>query len=121
MNSFVQKDQKVLYKSLAVLGLLVVMLVIPHYTGIWDNPFAIPLLILFWLGVAYIVLPEFFKKHRVAILSVYGLVIAYNFYLFSMTTDLPENHRLNLTNFMIFLIILDLIAEFVKRDIFKTG
>ncbi len=88
------------YKILAVLALLVVMLVIPHYTGIWDNPITIPLLILFWLGVAYIVLPEFFKKYRVAILSVYGLVIAYNFFFFNKTPGQVENHRLILVNFM---------------------
>ncbi len=90
------------YKVLAVLALLVVYLVIPHYMGIWDNPITIPLFILFWLGVAYIVLPEFFKKYRVPILSVYGLVIAYNFFFFNMTPNHAEIHRLNLTNFMLF-------------------
>lgn len=89
------------YKVLAILGLLIVMLVLPHYTGIWDNPMAIPLLILFWLAVAYVVLPEFFRNYGVAILSVYGLVIVLNFYLFYMTSDLPEDHRLTLTNFMV--------------------
>jgi len=88
------------YKVLTVLALFVVHLVIPHYMGIWDRTITIPLLILFWLGVAYIVLPEFFKKYRVAILSVYGLVIAYNFFLFNMTPNHAENHRLYLTNFM---------------------
>jgi len=101
MNSFVQKDRKALYKVLAVLGLLVVMLVIPHYTGIWDNPFAVPILILFWLGIAYIVLPEFFKKYRIAIFSVYALVIAYNFFFFISTPDHAQNDRLNLINFLV--------------------
>ena len=101
MASFVQKNRKALLKVLAVLGLLVVMLVIPHHTGIWDNPFAIPLLILFWLGVAYLVLPEFFKKYRIAIFSVYGLVIAYHFFFFTSAPDHAQNYRLNLANFMI--------------------
>ncbi|WP_273566825.1 sensor histidine kinase [Maribacter halichondriae] len=100
MNSFVQKNQKALYKVLAVLGLLVVMLVIPHYTGIWDNPFTIPLLILFWLGVTYLVLPEFFKKYRIAIFAIYGLVIAYNFFFFTSTLDHAQNDRLSLVLFM---------------------
>ena len=101
MNSFIQKDQKSLSKVLAVLGLLVVMLVIPHYTGIWDNPFAVPILILFWLGVTYLILPEFFKKYRIAILSVYGLVITYNFFFFTSTPDQAQNDRLSLVLFMI--------------------
>lgn len=100
MNSFVQKNPKALYKVLAALGLLIVMLVIPHYTGIWDSPFTVPILILFWLGVAYIVLPEFFKKYRIVILSVYGLVIAYNFFFFTSTTNHAQNHRLSLVLFM---------------------
>jgi len=101
MNSFVQKDQKALYKVLAVLGLLVVMLVIPHYTGIWDNPFAVPILILFWLGVAYLVLPEFFKKYGIAIFSVYGLVIVYNFFFFISTPNHAQTDRLILVNFTV--------------------
>ncbi len=100
MNSFVQKNQKALYRVLAVLGLLVVMFVVPHYTGIWDNPFSVPILILFWLGVAYLVLPEFFKKYRIAILSIYGLVIAYNFFYFTSTPDYVQNDRLSLVLFM---------------------
>jgi len=97
MYSFFHKNQK----TFAILGLLIVMLVIPHYTGIWDNPFAIPILILFWLGIAYVVLPEFFKKYRIAIFSVYGLVIAYNFFFFTSTPVHVQNDRLYLTNFML--------------------
>lgn len=92
-------NQKPLIKGGAILGLLIVMLVIPHYTGIWDNPFSIPILILFWLGVAYLVLPEFFKKYRKAILSVYGLVIVYNFFFFLMPNHI-QNNRLSLVLFM---------------------
>lgn len=88
-------------KVLAVLGWLVVMLVIPHYTGIWESPITMPLFILFWLAVAYIVLPQFFKKYRVAILSVYGLVIAYNFYVFNATAGEADDYRLILINFMV--------------------
>ncbi|MFT6325022.1 MAG: hypothetical protein ACJAWO_002592 [Halieaceae bacterium] len=101
MNSFVLKNQKAIYKVLAVLGLLIVMSVIPHYTGILDYPFTIPLLILFWLGVTYVVLPEFFKKYRIAILSIYGLVIASNFFFFNTTPDHAQNVPLFLINFMV--------------------
>jgi len=100
MNSFFQKYYTAFIKGGVITFFMAIMLVIPHYSGIWDSPVTIPLLILFWLGVAYIVLPEFFKKYRVAILSVYGLVIAYNFFFFNMTPDHSENDRLYLTNFM---------------------
>ncbi len=100
MNGFFQKYHTAFIKGGVITIFLAVLLVIPHYTGIWDSPVTIPLLILFWLGVAYLVLPEFFKKYRVAIFSVYGLVIAYNFFLFNMVPDPTENHRLYLANFM---------------------
>ncbi len=100
MNSLFQKNQTTLIKGGIIAIFLLVMLVIPHYTGIWDSPITIPLLILFWLGVGYLVLPEFFKKYRVAIFSVYGFVIAYNFFLFNIASNPGENHRLYLANFM---------------------
>lgn len=90
------------YKVIGVLGLLVTAILAEHYLDIWNNPFTIPLLILFWLGVAYLVLPEFFKKYRIAILSVYAIVItSYYFFFFNMTPDYAINHRLNFVNFML--------------------
>ena len=100
MNSFVQKYYTALSKGGIVVIFLAVMLVIPHYKDIWDSPLTIPLMILFWLGVAYVVLPVFFKKYRVAILFVYSLVIAYNFFFFNVAPNHTENHRLYLTNLM---------------------
>ena len=100
MNSFFQKHYTTIFKGGVISIFLAAMLVIPHYKGIWNSPLTIPLLILFWLGVAYLVLPDFFKKYRVAILFVYGVVIAYNFFLFNMTPDQAENHRLNMVNFI---------------------
>lgn len=100
MTGFFQKYYTALIKGGGITIFLAVMLFLPHYMDIWDSPITIPLLILFWLGVAYIVLPEFFKKYRVAILSVYGLVLAYYFFFFNMTPDHTENHRLNLVNFI---------------------
>lgn len=101
MNGFIKKNHKALIKGGILVIFLAVMLVIPHYTGIWDSPVTVPLLILFWLGVAYLILPEFFKKYQVAILSVYGLVIAYHFFFFNTAPDQVQNYRLNLINFML--------------------
>ncbi|WP_422080929.1 sensor histidine kinase [Ulvibacterium sp.] len=101
MNGFIQKNHKALIKGGVLVIFLAVMLVIPHYTGIWNNPVTVPLLILFWLGIAYLILPEFFKKYRIAILSVYGLVFAYHFFFFNTAPDQVENYRLNLINFML--------------------
>ena len=100
MNGFIQKSRKALIKGGIIAIFLAVMLVIPHYPGIWNNPITVPSLILFWLGVTYLVLPECFKKYRIAIFSVYGLVIAYHFFFFDTVTDDAQKYRLNLVNFM---------------------
>lgn len=74
------------YKVIGLLGLLVGAFVIEHYMRRPLNPISIPLLILFWLGVTQLILPEFFKRYKVAILSVYGIALSY-FFLFRFLPD----------------------------------
>jgi len=100
MNSFFQKYNAALIKVGVITIFLAVMFVIPHYTGVWDSPITIPLLILFWLVVAYIVLPEFFKKYKATILIVYGLVIAFILIL-NMAPGYLGDERLVTVNLMI--------------------
>lgn len=88
-------------KILGVLGLLLIAMIAEHYLDIQHNPITIPLVILFWLGVTYLVLPQFFKKYKIAILSVYGFVISYYFFFFGMMSNSPELHRLNFVNFIL--------------------
>lgn len=90
------------YKILGMVGLLVAATVADRYMNMRDNPITIPLIILFWLGVTYLILPQFFKKYKIAILSVYGLVISYHFFVFNTTPNYTGNHRLNFVSFMLF-------------------
>ncbi|MEM1327544.1 MAG: sensor histidine kinase [Bacteroidota bacterium] len=73
------------YKIFGVLGLLLAAIIAEQYLKIPDNPITIPLTILFWLGVAYLVLPRLFKKYGTLIVSVYISIIAY-FLFFRLTT-----------------------------------
>ena len=66
-----------LYKILCVLGLLLLVAVSEHFMDIPNNPVTIPLLMLFWMGVSYLILPAFFKKYKLAIFVIYGTVITY--------------------------------------------
>ena len=84
-----------IYKVLGLLGILLTVAITDFYLDIDKNPVTIPLLILFWLGVAYLILPEFFKKYKIAILSVYGLVTTYYFFDFVMTPSYGGMHRKN--------------------------
>ncbi|MBT29104.1 MAG: hypothetical protein CMO01_05515 [Thalassobius sp.] len=89
-----------IYKILVVLGLLVAVVVVERYMYIPFNPVTFPLLILFWLGVAYLILPEFFKKYKIAILSVYGANLSY-FFIYRVSPDYIENHHQNFLNFLL--------------------
>ena len=88
-------------KVLVLLGLLAVATIAETLLKIGENPITIPVLILFWLGVAYLVFPRFFIKNRLAILGVYGLLIAYYLYLFYSTPDFGVNDRAYFANLMV--------------------
>ncbi|MEM8898028.1 MAG: histidine kinase [Bacteroidota bacterium] len=89
-----------LYMILGLVGLLSLVNFIEEFYKFPENPVSIPLLILFWLGLAYLIIPEFFKKYKVAILSVYGAVISY-FLIFRMLPNYMENHHKTFLNFML--------------------
>lgn len=90
------------YKVLGVLSLLVVAVGAEIYLDVRDNPITIPLIILFWVGIAYLVLPQFFKKYQFAILSVYGLVISYYFFVFHTMANDGVGHRQDFAASMLF-------------------
>ena len=89
-----------LYLILGIISLLVVAGAVEEYYKIPNNPISLPLLILFWLGVAYLIMPQFFSKYKVAILSVYGAVISY-FLVFRMLPNYMEDHHGTFLNFML--------------------
>lgn len=89
-----------MYLILGVVGILVIVTLVEERYRIPENPITIPLLILFWLGLAYLILPQFFNKYKVAILSVYGAVLSY-FLVFRMLPNYMEDHHQNFLNFML--------------------
>ena len=89
-----------LYQVLGVQGLLLLAIIAEHQINIRDNPITLPFIILFWLGVTYFILPKFFTKYRIAILSTYGLVILY-YFIFRETTNYAVDHRLNFAKFIL--------------------
>lgn len=88
-----------LYQILGVVGLLLVASVADHYLKGF-NPITIPLIILFWLSVARFILPQFFQKYKIAILSVYGLILAY-FFVFRTMPNYAEDHHQTFLNFIL--------------------
>ncbi|MEM9824593.1 MAG: histidine kinase [Bacteroidota bacterium] len=89
-----------IYKVLGVLSLLIISGLADDYLDVSGNPITIPLLILFWLCFAYLILPQFFKKYQVAILSVYSLIIFYYLFIFFTISHQLASHRSYFSNFL---------------------
>lgn len=88
-----------LYKIIALGILFIATMLADNYWEIPDNPVTIPVVILFWLGIAYLVLPQFFKKYKIAIFAVYGVALSF-FFIFRMMPNYMEAHRWNTINIM---------------------
>ncbi|WP_338762976.1 sensor histidine kinase [Bernardetia sp. ABR2-2B] len=103
-----------LYKVLGVLGLLFLGAVAEYYLRTPDNPITTPLLLLFWMGISYLVVPTFFEKYQVAIIFIYGAIITY-FFVFRTTTNYAENYRPVITSFLILSISVTLLTWIYER------
>jgi len=89
------------YKILIVLGLLVPAMFADRYMPVSANPITPPLMILFWVGVAYLIIPQFFQKYKVAILAVYGAVICYHFFQFGTAPLYEMGDRRDIATLML--------------------
>ncbi|MEL7118360.1 MAG: sensor histidine kinase [Bacteroidota bacterium] len=89
------------YEVLGVVGLLAAISASDYYINPRYNPITIPLIILFWLGVAYLLLNQFFKKYQTYIFLVYGLVISYYFVDFALTPNYTSTDRARFISFMV--------------------
>ncbi|WP_298426786.1 histidine kinase [uncultured Kordia sp.] len=88
------------YKILGVLSLLIVGIIAEQYMGGF-NPISIPILIIFWLAVMYLIVPDFFKKYQKIILPLYGFVLLY-FLIFRMLPNYAETYHQNFIYFILF-------------------
>lgn len=77
---FVQK-RKTMLRLLGLLVLFVIALLYDSNRSIPDNPLTIFLLLLFYLGLVYTLLPSFFKKYQYYILGAYALIVIHFTYV----------------------------------------
>ena len=90
------------WKVLGVLSLLVPAMLADQLMNIRQNPITFPLIIVFWIGVAYLILPEFFQKYKAAIFLVYGSVITYYLFVFGTSVNAEDVQRENFANLMLY-------------------
>lgn len=80
------------YKVLGVFSLLVVVVTTLDYLKLpINNPISMPSLLLFWLGIAYLLLSDLIKKYWGIIASLYGAALIY-FYSFRTAANYEEVH-----------------------------
>ena len=75
--SYLKKNRKTLYKITGLIAFLIVILVIDSSFSIPDNPITIVLMVLFWFGLFYLLVPDFINKYKKFIFGIYGLAMLY--------------------------------------------
>ena len=83
---------------IGALSILAVAALADYHLDINKNPITIPLILIFWLGIVYMIQPDFFKKYHIAIISVFGLLICYYFYHFLTTQEYSSDDRGSFSN-----------------------
>ncbi len=89
------------YKVGGLVSILIAVIILERTVKISENPITTPLIILFWLGAAYLIIPVFFKKYQTIILVIYGLVVSYHFFVFLTTPNYGADQRLYFAKFML--------------------
>ena len=75
--SYLKKNRKTIYKIAGLIVFFIITLIIDSSFNIPDNPITIILLVLFWFGLFYVVVPEFIKKYKKFIMGIYALAMLY--------------------------------------------
>ena len=90
-----KKNKTTVYKVLGLGGFLTVLMLIDGLMDMPDNPVTLLLLVLFWIGVAYLIFPSFIQKYRFYLLGIYACIVLYFTYvrLFSESMEYYYNHE----------------------------
>lgn len=97
---YLRKNSRMAYMLIDLILLMFIAMVIDSYLNIPDNPITIALLILFWLGVGYILLPGFFTKYRLPLFFMYGILMLYFLYI-RLQSDYLDTRGDTLINLLI--------------------
>lgn len=86
--NYLKRKKKTVTNVLSLLALLVVIIVIDSIMKLPDNPITFILLMGFWVGFIYILIPSFVKKYWKLIVLIYGPLLLYFLYLRLFSGDL---------------------------------
>jgi len=86
--SYIKKKRKVVYKLIILIVLFIVTMLVDSKMKMPDNPITFILLMGFWIGFAYLLVPLFVKKYWKLITLFYGPLFLYFIYLRLFSGDL---------------------------------
>ena len=83
-----KKHKRTVFKVLALIILIFIALSIDRYMSLPDNPITFILLLAFWIGLAYVLVPSFVVKYWKLIALFYGPLFLYFLYVRLFSGDL---------------------------------
>ncbi len=118
--AYFKENKHILFTILGMMALLIIAVIVDELLGIPDNPLTLSALVIFWLGVLYLISPRFFSKYRFWIIGVYALILIYFVYVRLFTRYLDSGQKVALILFFIPIPILALLWVFEQWKWFKT-
>ena len=85
---YLKRNKKTVIKIVGLIALFVFTLVIDSLMDFPDNPITFVLLMAFWLGIAYLLVPGFMRKYWKLIAVIYIPLLAYFIYMRLFSGDL---------------------------------
>jgi len=86
--NYLKRKKKTVINVLSLLAVLIVIIVIDSIMKLPDNPITLILLMGFWIGFIYVLIPSFVKKYWKLIVLIYGPLLLYFLYLRLFSGDL---------------------------------
>ncbi len=86
--NYLKEKRTAVYKILGLVTLFFIALIVDSLMRLPDNPITFILLIGFWIGLAYVLIPTFIKKYWKLIAFIYTPLLLYFLYLRLFSGDL---------------------------------
>ncbi len=109
---YLKRKKKTVIKVLILIVLLVITLVIDSIMKLPDNPITFILLMGFWIGFVYVLVPSFIKKYWKLIVLIYGPLLLYFLYLRLFSGDLEAYLKIK-EDFPFFIFFLPILVLFL--------
>ncbi len=86
--NYLKRKKKTVFKVVGLIVLFFISLFVDSSMNLPDNPITFILLIAFWIGIVYVLIPSFIKKYWKLIVIVYTPLFLYFLYLRLFSGDL---------------------------------